>query len=381
MGLFDYVYSRNLIYNQCWEDPAVDRRALDLGPADKVMVITSAGCNALDYALTGAKVVAVDANPRQNHLLALKIAGIDALDFESFFELFGLGGSARAVEIYRDALRDRLDPSARAFWDREIPDFDPARSRGRSFYYCGTSGLVALSVRLYLEKIADLRAALSGVLRADRLEEQMDIYRAEVRPRLLGDAVTRLVGSRGVLSLLGVPPAQRALVASRPGGFSEYLRGCLDHVMGVALLRDNYFWNVYLTGRYSRQSCPEYLKRDNFDLLKRGLAANVTLVTGTVTEALGRGESAITAFVLLDHMDWLVERPALLQEEWHQIFEKSARGARIIFRSGAPDASFLPPSVRARLAFDEPRAQALHRQDRVGTYGSFHLARLEPALG
>jgi S-adenosylmethionine-diacylglycerol 3-amino-3-carboxypropyl transferase len=380
VGLFDYVYSRNLIYNQCWEDPAVDRRALDLGPSDKVMVITSAGCNALDYALTGAHVVAVDANPRQNHLLSLKIAGIGALDFDSFFDLFGLGGTSRAPEIYQDALRDRLDPAARAFWDREIQDFDPERSRGRSFYYCGTSGLVALAMRVYLEKVADLRAALSGLLSADGLDEQMQIYRSEVRPRLLGDAVMRLVGSRGVLSLLGVPPAQRVLVASRPGGFTAYLRGCLDHVMGVALLRENYFWSVYLTGRYSRESCPEYLKRENFDLLKGGLVGNVTLVNGTVTEALGRGESAITAFVLLDHMDWLVERPSLLEEEWRQIFAKAAGGARIIFRSGAPDASFLPTPIRERLRFDVPRAQALHRQDRVGTYGSFHLAHLAPAV-
>ncbi len=78
--------SRNsLIYNQCWEDPAVDRQALALTPADRVLVITSAGCNALDYALLGARVLAVDQNPRQNHLLELKRAGIRALDFESFF--------------------------------------------------------------------------------------------------------------------------------------------------------------------------------------------------------------------------------------------------------------------------------------------------------
>ena len=77
--LFDAVWRHNLIYNQCWEDPAVDRQALGLQPSDHVLVITSAGCNALDYALTGAEVLAVDANPLQNHLLELKRAGILAL--------------------------------------------------------------------------------------------------------------------------------------------------------------------------------------------------------------------------------------------------------------------------------------------------------------
>ena len=55
--LFDLVHRRNLVYNQCWEDPAVDGAALALTPADRVLVITSAGCNALDYALSGARVL------------------------------------------------------------------------------------------------------------------------------------------------------------------------------------------------------------------------------------------------------------------------------------------------------------------------------------
>ena len=52
--IFDALYARNLIYNACWEDPAVDRQALALSEADRVLVITSAGCNALDYVLAGA---------------------------------------------------------------------------------------------------------------------------------------------------------------------------------------------------------------------------------------------------------------------------------------------------------------------------------------
>lgn len=84
-ALFAALYSRSLIYNACWEDPAVDRAALALGPGDTVLVITSAGCNALDYALAGAgRVHAVDANPRQTALLQLKLAAVAALNHEDF---------------------------------------------------------------------------------------------------------------------------------------------------------------------------------------------------------------------------------------------------------------------------------------------------------
>jgi hypothetical protein len=61
------------------------------------------------------------------------------------------------------------------------------------------------------------------------------------------------------------------------------------------------------------------------------------------------------------------------------IFLAAGLGTRVIFRSGGPDARFLPVSVLRRLHFERERAERLHRQDRVGTYGSFHIARFAPA--
>jgi S-adenosylmethionine-diacylglycerol 3-amino-3-carboxypropyl transferase len=146
--------------------------------------------------------------------------------------------------------------------------------------------------------------------------------------------------------------------------------------MSVALLRDNYFWSVYLTGHYRPESCPEYLKRESFAKLKAGLVDNVVTRTGTVTAVLARESRPFDAFILLDHMDWMAGAPRLLEEEWQQIFATAAPGARVIFRSGGSDAAFLPVRVAERLVFDRPRAEALHRQDRVGTYGSFHIAQV-----
>src|SRR6188472_2429474 len=80
--VFKFVHRNNLVYNTCWEDPRLDRVALELKPSDRLLVITSAGCNALDYALAGAgRVYAIDMNPRQNALLELKRAAIKRLDY------------------------------------------------------------------------------------------------------------------------------------------------------------------------------------------------------------------------------------------------------------------------------------------------------------
>ena len=76
-AIFSQVHGGNLVYNTCWEDPRLDREMLNLQPDSRVVMITSAGCNALDYLLDGpAQIHAVDMNPRQNALLQLKIAMI-----------------------------------------------------------------------------------------------------------------------------------------------------------------------------------------------------------------------------------------------------------------------------------------------------------------
>src|SRR5271163_748182 len=106
---FNLVHRHNLVYNTCWEDPRLDREALQLTPRDTVAVITSAGCNALDYALQGPRAIhAVDMNPRQNALLELKIAGIRHLEYDDFFALFGRGRCQQGPELYRRFLRKAL---------------------------------------------------------------------------------------------------------------------------------------------------------------------------------------------------------------------------------------------------------------------------------
>ena len=56
---FNVVHRNNLVYNTCWEDPAVDRQAFNLTPEEVLLVITSAGCNVLDYALLAPKRIHV----------------------------------------------------------------------------------------------------------------------------------------------------------------------------------------------------------------------------------------------------------------------------------------------------------------------------------
>lgn len=181
-SIFNSLYQRSLIYNTCWEDPAVDRNALHIGRDDRMLVITSAGCNVLDYALCGPeRIFAVDANPRQTALLELKLAGIRRLDHDDFFALFGEGTHREANGLYRDALRGDLSPFVQRYWDRRIKWFE---QKGDTFFYYGLSGLVARAFRGYLGVRPKLRGAIHSLYEAGDIEEQRHRYDTDVAPLL-----------------------------------------------------------------------------------------------------------------------------------------------------------------------------------------------------
>lgn len=175
--LFNQVHSRNLIYNQCWEDPALDREVLQIGRSDRIVTITSAGCNALDYLLSDpAEIACVDVNPHQNALLELKIAAIQNLTYEQFFEMFGRGRIQDHARLYRDKLREHLTPRAREIWDRHIGYFNPT---GPGLYFHGAAGMFARAIRWYLNQ-RGLEPALKEFQQCGSLDAQSEFYRDRI---------------------------------------------------------------------------------------------------------------------------------------------------------------------------------------------------------
>ncbi len=384
--IFNTVHRNNLVYNTCWEDPRLDRVALDITDNDEIMVITSAGCNALDYALTAPrKVHAVDMNPRQNALLDLKMAAIRELPFDQFFKMFGDGHFPEIKEVYASKLRSQLPEWSRSFWDRKLKWF---RNRKRSFYYRGTSGMFARMIRRYMEKVIRVKPAVDRLLECDSVEQQQEIYSKELYHRFWTGPLKFTMNRDTTLSMLGVPKAQRKQIETQyEGGVVKYIQDCIEAVFAKIPIKDNYFWRVYIHGCYTRECCPEYLKEDNFMKLKEGLVDRVSTNTDSVQGFLEKYDGKISRFVLLDHMDWLSDHFfPLLESEWQAIVNTAADNARVIWRSGGLRTDFINQvqvhhegelkKVNELLTYHEDLAAELHPKDRVHTYASFYIADL-----
>lgn len=381
-SLFNAIYSRSLVYNCCWEDPAVDRRALDLRADDTMLVITSAGCNVLDYALAGpGRIHSVDANPRQTALLELKLAGIKGLEFEDFFAVFGTGHHADFQAVYLAYLRPGLSDFARAYWDKRTDWFAKPKT---SFYFHGLAGIVARAFRAYLKCNPGLHSAVNEMFEATSLDEQRRIYDARIAPRLWRPGVNWVLSRQFTMNMLGVPhPQRRQVEAQHDNGIAGFIREAVDYVFRELPLAENYFWSVYVRGHYTPDCCPEYLKPDNFAALKAGRAGCIVPHTSTITEFLRGTNEHISKYVLLDHMDWMTSYyPEALAEEWALILARAAFNAKIIFRSAHAAPTYLDnirigenrTRIAEYLTFDNALADTLQAFDRVHTYAGFHVA-------
>lgn len=383
--VFRFVHGNNLVYNTCWEDPRLDRQALHLTSHDQVLVITSAGCNALDYLLAGAgKVHAVDMNPRQNALLELKASAIRNLDYERFYKMFGEGRLPNIESVYAAHLRNHISPQSRKYWDRWIRFFDHPT---KSFYFRGTSGAFAKMVGTYLNKVARCKNEVREILDAPTLQDQQEIYN-RVRDKIWSRSLKFAMNRDTTLSMLGVPKAQRRQIDQQyPGGIVRFVEDSLEAVFAKIPIQDNYFWRVYITGSYTPSCCPEYVKEANFERLRGGLLDNLHIHTNSVQGFLEKHDGQITRFILLDHMDWLSDHFfPWLESEWQAILLRAAPKTRILWRSGGLRTDFIEDvrvkkgneevKLKELLTYDVELANRLHQLDRVHTYGSFYIADL-----
>lgn len=371
--VFQQLHGNKLIYNTCWEDPRCDRQLLQLQNDSRLVMITSAGDNLLDYLLEDpAEIHAVDVNYRQNALFELKRSMLQHGNHGALFQFFGEGYHGEAHAYYQKELRDTLPAYARQYWDRHIHYFK-GKGKRNSFYFRGTAGILAYLCRRYLYTRKLVRQNVDRLMEAQSLAQQEKYYQL-LEAKLFTPFLNYLLNRHLTMSLAGVPRAQQHLMQKAyAGGNAGYIRSCLRSVFTQLDIGDNYFYQVYFRGHYTKDCCPEYLREDNFDRLK-AREGKASTYNSTLTDFLKNHPGAYSHYVLLDHQDWLASHdPDGLAEEWRLILQNSQPGTRILLRSAAREIDFFPPFVQQAVHFDYDLTQKIHPTDRVGTYASVYL--------
>jgi S-adenosylmethionine-diacylglycerol 3-amino-3-carboxypropyl transferase len=299
---------RDVLYANCWEDPALDRAAFRITADDVVFSITSGGCNVLTFLIDNPrKVIALDLNPHQNHLLELKVAAFRGLSYEQTLEFSGVRPSSSRSRYYR-MVRPLLSREAAAFWDRRPEKIEPG------FVHCGRyEGYMRL-----------LRKAVVVLPRKQRLVQKF--YETESpagRKRLFEERwegpawrlLTRVMLSRRLNSRL-FDPAFFAYL-DEDFSFGGHFAAKAERALTELPMKENYFLSYILLGRpYDENGLPHYLRKENWGPIRSRLDRTQIITSSCESYFSTVPDSSISKFNFSNIFEWMPEAAfeALLRE-------------------------------------------------------------------
>jgi len=216
------------------------------------------------------------------------------------------------------------------------------------------------------------------MLAASTIEEQRQIYAAEIEPIFEMKLVRLLCRQPILLYSLGIPANQfDQMRQDCAGDLANLYRERIRRLACDFSLEENYFaWQAF--GRHydtnRRSATPPYLKAGNFDPIRERLdrvrVHNLSMTDYLASQAPG----SVDRFVLLDSVDWMDAR--MLGDVWDEIRRTAAPGARVIFRTAgarSPLEELIEPERLAGWTYREAESRAWLERDRSAIYGGFHL--------
>jgi S-adenosylmethionine-diacylglycerol 3-amino-3-carboxypropyl transferase len=358
---------KDVLYANCWEDPQLDRAALGIDKDDIVLSITSGGCNLLAFLLDNPrKVIALDVNPHQGHLLELKMAAFRMLSYRRNLEFFGVRPCSTRVACYRRRLRPCLSSGAATFWDGH------QRKIARGIIHAGRYERYMRLLRKTVVAGFGKRRLIKRMFEADGSAAREKLYREKwqgVWWRLL----TGVMLSRWLNSLL----FDKAFFAylDRDFSFGRHFAAKAERALVHLPMKENYFLSYILLGRfYDEAFLPVYLRRENFSAIRDRLD-RVEIVTDSCEDFFAKLEdSSISKFNFSNIFEWM--SPAafenLLRETVRVARDRAVLTYRnlLVFRER-------PPSLGGNIRSRQDLAKTLLGTDLSFIYDNYVVEQVE----
>jgi S-adenosylmethionine-diacylglycerol 3-amino-3-carboxypropyl transferase len=297
------------------------------------------------------KIIALDLNPHQNHMLELKMAAFRKLSHRQLLAFFGVRPSEDRLALYRDRLRPILSDSARRFWDSR-----PA-GIARGLIHAGR-------YEKYMRLLRKVLITPTGRGRlARRMFETEDPAERErlYRRRWLGPGwtfLTRIMLGRRLNSLL----FDKAFFAylDRDVSFGRHFAAKAEHALVRLPLKDNYFLSYILFGRYyDERHLPPYLRRENFLTIRERLD-RIEIVTDAADRCLaGLADSTVSKFNFSNIFEWLP--PQAFEDLLRETVRVARDGAVLVYRNllvPRERPAALAPWIRPRPDLARPLGEA-----------------------
>ena len=281
-------------YSQCWEDTEVLLESLNIQENDICFGILSAGDNVFSMlAENPKKVVALDISFPQIALAKLKKEVFNSLSYEEMLEFMGVMKSDKRIEIY-DRIKENLDKEVKEYWD-----FNKEAIQKGIIH----AGKFEKFFKIFREKILpfvhskkQIEKLLEKKSRQERIE-YYDKYWNNFRWKLM----FKLFFSKYIVGKLG---RDKEFFRYAEKNISEEMKERSRYALCELNPYKNPYINYILTGNYRKDCLPYFLRKENFDKIRRNLH-KVEILQSSVEEYLDQIDFKINKFNLSDIFEYM----------------------------------------------------------------------------
>ena len=354
--------SDKLYFAQVREDPLLEIEALEPRANETLLVVSSGGCTALSLVARGAgKVIAVDFNSTQNHLVELKAAAVRSIDTDELIPFLGAGpmsGEARVAAYH--SLRWMLSGTATGYWDRH-PDMIE-----QGVLNAGVTERFIRFVAHVVKTLVHSGSRIDRLLACRTLEEQHALYNREWNNRRWRILFKVLLGRRAFDRAYD----PRFFENVRNPSFAEHFRRLVEHALCEIPVSTNYFLHHMLRGDYPASAVPPYLEEG-----ATVASENLELVDGSMSEYLSTlQDNSIDGIALSNICEWLNE--AQIAELFAQVARVAKPNARLCFRNFVGHTE-IPDRFRDVISEDRDAGKAAIARDRSCLQSRIAICRVQ----
>ncbi len=358
-------FESTLNYTACNEDWESERAALRITTDDEILCVTASGDRPLHLLLDNpAKVVAVDMNQTQNHLLGLKLAAIKTLDYGGYAGFLGL-----KPEPARRALGAKVlascTPGVRRFWETHRALLD------QGILYQGRW-------ERYYKNLARVNMLMRGdVIKAlfefDDLERQRAFVR-NVWDKGWWRSLARVSCSSLTSRFLFGDPGLFTNIAPGIKSVGDYIYDRMLGTLNRHLARENFMLQLLFLGHFDEANCPAYLSAGAFQTLRHRaerVESHTSEITSFLAQAAPQSFSCYSLSDLCSHLN---------RENFERLLRQLVRtakpGARFCIRQFLSD-HVIPSDLAAHFTRDRALERELEMQDRSFVY-RFMVGTIQP---
>lgn len=358
-----------LFFAQVREDPLLEIEALAPASDSTIVVVSSGGCTALSLIACGAgRVVSVDSNATQNHLVELKAQAVRSLEPGALLGFLGATSTSKGWRIadYR-ALRGSLSSDAARFWDSRTTMI------GKGVLNSGVSERFIRIVVHAMRLLVHPASRIDRLLSCETLAEQRDLYENEWNTRRW-KALFRILLSRRAFDRTYDPAFFQNV---ENGDFAGHFYRLMEHALCEIPVASNYFLHHMLRGAYRSAvvgGVPPYLDRAAHSGTRERLE-NLELVDSGYAEYLATcDDDSVDGFALSNICEWLDE--AQIRNLFAQVVRVARPGARLCFRNFVGHTA-IPEAFRSSVREDVEAGRAAIKRDRSCLQARFVTCRVE----